>query len=127
MAELLAGVVMTAVQTVAQRAAPQAGSGEAASSEAVLNATQLLAAVGSTRLELPPPLVPGNAENPTTLCAMQVGMQGLGAAAAPAPAARTSPCTSTRHAIQALPSHHTLFLWGWLAACRKTLKAWHTS
>lgn len=68
MAELLAGVVLTAAQSVL------AGRSEA-------NGTALRAALieaaepdgpAAAATPLPPPMIPGNAENPTTLCAMQV-------------------------------------------------------
>ena len=63
MAELLAGVVLQAaarVQAAAAAAAAAAGDGGG------------LAAVKPRAAELPPPMIPGNADVPTTLCAMQV-------------------------------------------------------
>ncbi|PSC72893.1 photosystem II reaction cent isoform B [Micractinium conductrix] len=62
MAELLAGVVLQAaarVQAAAAAAAAAAGDGGG------------LAAVKPRAAELPPPMIPGNADVPTTLCAMQ--------------------------------------------------------
>ena len=69
MAELLAGVVLTAVKNVAEAAA-EGKQGIAAAA----GARGAAAVTGGTAqpVELPPPMIPGNADVPTCLCAMQV-------------------------------------------------------
>lgn len=62
LAELLVGVVQTAVQHVVEDGRMAEG-GEAAP--------------GLAPLPLPPPMIPGNADVPTSLCAMQVGGAGV--------------------------------------------------
>ena len=71
MAELLAGVVLTAVKNVAE------GGGPAVAAPAAGQAEGPAAAGGSGQgmgvgVDLPPPMIPGNADVPTSLCAMQV-------------------------------------------------------
>ncbi len=75
MAELLAGVVLQAVDRVlaAQEAAGMAGeAGPAGGGE-------------PRATKLPPPMIPGNADVPTTLCAMQASAGGRAAAGAARP------------------------------------------
>lgn len=63
LAELLAGAVMQAAENVLQtQAAAAAGTSGGGGSQEV------------ARPDLPPPMVPGNADSPTSLCSMQVGL-----------------------------------------------------
>lgn len=67
MAELLSGVLLTATRLVA---APLGGSEQLEGGQLAKAAAEHLAAANSS-FPLPPPMIPGNVENPTTLCAMQ--------------------------------------------------------
>ena len=67
LAELLAGVVRMAAQSVAAAAA--AGSRDSSSSDGGDGDS---ASSGNVPAELPPPMIPGNVDSPTSLCAMQV-------------------------------------------------------
>lgn len=81
LAELLAGVVQTAVKNVAETALREAAAG---GSSPLLDSLQgsgsdsaAVAAVPANAAKLPPPMIPGNAAHPTTLCAMQVGGEAV--------------------------------------------------
>jgi len=67
LAELLAGVVRMAAQSVAAAAA--AGGRESSGGD---GGDGNRAGSGNVPAELPPPMIPGNVDSPTSLCAMQV-------------------------------------------------------
>ncbi|PRW56718.1 hypothetical protein C2E21_4783 [Chlorella sorokiniana] len=84
LAELLAGVVQTAVKNVAETAGREAATG---GSSPVLDSLRRGSASGSTSAtvptkaaKLPPPMIPGNAAHATTLCAMQEEFQSVAVA-----------------------------------------------
>ena len=71
LAELLAGVVRLAVQGVA--AAPASSSASKSSGSSGSGDDSSGNSSSSEAAELPPPMIPGNVDSPTSLCAMQVG------------------------------------------------------
>lgn len=76
LAELLAGVVQTAVKNVAETALREAAAGGSSDLLDSLHGSgsgSAAAAMPAKAAKLPPPMIPGNAAHPTTLCAMQVG------------------------------------------------------
>jgi len=73
MAELLAGVVQQAAERVlaSQAAGSSSSSSGGDGSGSDSDSNRLEPARGA---ELPPPMIPGNADVPTTLCAMQASV-----------------------------------------------------
>jgi len=81
LAELLAGVVQTAVKNVAEAASREAAAGGSSPLLDSLRAGggrgSAAAAAPAKAVKLPPPMIPGNAAHATTLCAMQVSASVL--------------------------------------------------
>ena len=75
LAELLAGVVRTAAHNVAAAGGPAAlldGSSSSSSGSSSSGSSKSGDSGKAQQVVLPPPMIPGNADQATTLCAMQV-------------------------------------------------------
>ena len=71
LAELLAGLLLRAAEEHQRQAAAAAAGGPAVWARRSAEVEAALA-------DVPPPMIPGNAEEPTSLCAIQVGLAGWG-------------------------------------------------
>ncbi|PRW60464.1 expressed protein isoform A [Chlorella sorokiniana] len=86
LAELLAGVIRTAARNVAAAGGPAAvldgssSSGSGGSSDSGGSGQGQQAQQEQQKVLLPPPMIPGNADQATTLCAMQEEFKGVAAA-----------------------------------------------